>query len=401
MLGIAYLGRVISQMLACLLVLWQEKITRFWPMILAGLLLSCASQKTRCLRLAKRSRLADSDPEWAVVTAMASSSLPSVGDRTTRRHSTPARAPRYLWRMAASPFHPELQSLARWLPRGVGRLWLVKLLRRLPIPAAKLPEGMTVQVHALDAIAVRVIGKPSEGEARPVILWIHGGGYVIGAAKQDDMICARLAKRLDAIVVSIDYRLAPEHPFPTPLEDCFAAYEFVQREAALLGVDPARLVIAGQSAGGGLAAALTLLVHDRQRPPPKLQLLIYPMLDDRTVLRSVDDGPHRLWDSSSNRLGWTCYLGREPGSADVSDHAAPARRSDASGLPPTWIGVGTCDLFHDEDLAYAERLRAAGVPVTLEVVEGAFHAFDVLVPKAEVSRRFFDSQVHAIEAALS
>ncbi len=303
--------------------------------------------------------------------------------------------------MAASPFHPELQSLARWLPRGVGRLWLVKLLRRLPIPAAKLPEGMTVQVHALDAIAVRVIGKPSEGEARPVILWIHGGGYVIGAAKQDDMICARLAKRLDAIVVSIDYRLAPEHPFPTPLEDCFAAYEFVQREAALLGVDPARLVIAGQSAGGGLAAALTLLVHDRQRPPPKLQLLIYPMLDDRTVLRSVDDGPHRLWDSSSNRLGWTCYLGREPGSADVSDHAAPARRSDASGLPPTWIGVGTCDLFHDEDLAYAERLRAAGVPVTLEVVEGAFHAFDVLVPKAEVSRRFFDSQVHAIEAALS
>lgn len=305
--------------------------------------------------------------------------------------------------MGTDAFHPELRSVARWLPRGVGRPWLVKLVRRVPLPSARLPAGITLREVALEpssTVRVRVIG-PSGGEPRPVMLWIHGGGYVMGRAKQDDALCARFAKRLGVTVVSVDYRLAPELPFPGPLEDCFAAYDFVHREAASLGVDPARLVIAGQSAGGGLAAALTLLVHDRQRPAPKLQLLAYPMLDDRTVTREVDGRHHRLWDAKSNRYGWAAYLGRAGGSEGVSDHAAPARRSDLRGLPPAWIGVGTCDLFHDEDLAYAAQLRAAGVPTTLEVVEGAFHAFDAVVPKAKVSERFFDAQVAAIDEAIA
>ncbi len=305
--------------------------------------------------------------------------------------------------MNSPVFHPELRTAARWLPRGVGRPWLVKLARLMPMPSVPMPAGITVREVQLDAnqpLRGRVIGAPPDGSARPVMLWIHGGGYVIGTAKQDDGLCARFARRLGMTVVSVDYRLAPEHPFPAPLDDCFAAYEFIHREAASLGVDPSRLVIGGQSAGGGLAAALTLLVHDRKRPAPRLQLLVYPMLDDRTVERAIDGRAHRLWDQQSNRYGWTSYLAQAPGSPGITDLAAPARRVDFSGLPPAWIGVGSCDLFHDEDLAYAAALRDAGVTTTLEIVEGAFHGFDAALPKAAVSRRFFESYVAAIEKAL-
>lgn len=305
--------------------------------------------------------------------------------------------------MRNTAFHPELRSLARWLPRGVGRPWVVRVSRWLPAIGAPLPAGMSVDVRRVNAespVTVRIIRQAKQDRVRPVLLWIHGGGYIIGSARQDDLLCARFARRLGVTVVSVDYRLAPEHPFPTPLEDCFAAYEMVQRDAAELRLDPARLIIGGASAGGGLAAALALLVHDRSRPPPLLQLLVYPMLDDRTVLRSLDDRLVRLWDRTSNALGWRQYLGREPGTPDVSDHAAPARRVDLRGLPPAWIGVGTRDLFHDEDVAYAERLRAAGVSTELEIVDGAFHGFDLVLPRLAVSERFFSSQVAAIRGAL-
>lgn len=232
-------------------------------------------------------------------------------------------------------------------------------------------------------------------------MWIHGGGYVLGSAQQDDSLCARFAERLDVVVVSVDYRLAPEHPYPTPLEDCFAAFEFMHRHAGELGIDPARLVIGGQSAGGGLAAALTLLVHDRKRPAPALQLLVYPMLDDRTVLKNVDGRFHRMWDQKSNAYGWRSYLGRAPGSIGVTDHAAPARRKSFVGLPPAWIGVGTLDLFYDEDLAYAARLREAGVSTSVEIVEGAFHGFDAVMAKRPVSERFFEAQVAALETRIA
>ena len=302
-------------------------------------------------------------------------------------------------------FHPDLRAAARWLPRGLARAWLIPLLQRLPALSRPLPEGVTVTERALPGrggASVRVIGASLRDDvARPAVLWIHGGGYVMGRAKTDDAHCARLAKRLGATVLSVDYRLAPKHPFPTPLDDCLAAYELLLREAPSLGVDPARVVIGGMSAGGGLAAALVLRAHDRGLPPPALQLLVYPMLDDRTALREVDDRMHRLWNPASNRVGWSAYLGRAPGGDDVPDHAAPARRRDLSGLAPAWIGVGTADLFHDEDLAYAARLRDAGVPVSLEVVDGAFHGFDVVSPGAPVSRRFFDAQIAAIEGALA
>lgn len=297
-------------------------------------------------------------------------------------------------------WHPELKRAAFWLFRDPGAvgLWV---LRRLPTAASKVPAGVTVEELALPGghASVRIIRASARRAGQPVLLWIHGGGYVLGAARGDDRLCAAFAQRLDAVVVSVDYRLAPAHPYPAPLDDCFAAFEFVHANATALGVDSLKLVIGGASAGGGLAAALTLRVFDAQRPAPKLSLLVYPMLDDRTATRDFTGFEHRVWGPVANRTGWAAYLGHAPGGTDEPAHAAPARRVDVSGLPPTWVGVGTRDLFFDEDVAYARRLEAAGVSTTLEVVDGAFHGFDTLLPDAGVSRAFFDAQVRAITAA--
>jgi acetyl esterase/lipase len=162
------------------------------------------------------------------------------------------------------------------------------------------------------------------------------------------------------------------------------------------------VAIGGASAGGGLAAGLALLARDRGQVSPVFQLLTYPMLDDRTAARPVGDDRHfRLWNNEANRFGWRAYTGLEPGSPAVDPLAAPARHDDLSGLSPAWIGVGTLDLFHDEDLAYAERLRAAGVPCDVLVVEGAFHGFDSIRPDAEITRQFRAAQAKALAPALT
>lgn len=305
--------------------------------------------------------------------------------------------------MTSPPFHEDLRSAARWLPKGFSSPLLARILRALPVPSPKLPAGISRAVKPLDApgTSARIIGAPPDGKPRPALLWIHGGGYIIGAAATDDVLCARFAERLGITVVSVEYRLAPDHPYPAALDDCFAAFDLIHREAAELGIDPARVVIGGASAGGGLAAALALRVHDAGRPAPALQLLVYPMIDDRTVHRDVDGRWHRVWSAASNRLGWSSYLGHEPGIARVPAHAAAARREDLSGLPRAWVGVGDLDLFHDEDVAYAERLRGAGVHTELEIVEGAFHGFDLVLPGKPISQRFFEAQCAAIERALA
>ncbi|AEF34185.1 esterase/lipase [Mycolicibacter sinensis] len=224
----------------------------------------------------------------------------------------------------------------------------------------------------------------------PALLWIHGGGYVVGTAAQDDRLCRRFSDELGITVASVDYRLAPQHPYPAALEDCWAGLLLL---AGLAGVDPTRVAIGGASAGGGLAAALAQLAADRGDAQPVLQLLVYPMLDDRSAHLPADRC-YRLWNPRSNLFGWTSYLG----DADPQ-LAVPARRADLSGLAPAWIGVGTLDLFHDENLAYAERLRAAGVPCEVETVPGAFHGFDLLLTKAPVSRSFFASQCVSLRNA--
>ncbi|WP_218177199.1 alpha/beta hydrolase [Pseudomonas gingeri] len=275
-------------------------------------------------------------------------------------------------------------------------------MRYLPIPAVKLPKGINVHGYSIGgsrSVAVRVITPIEKGVPRPAILWLHGGGFVMGSAKQDDRTCARLADLLQAVVISVDYRLAPEHPYPAALEDCYAAYEYLHRAATSLHIDSSRIAVVGQSAGGGLAASLIQMIRDRGDPMPALQMLSYPMLDDKTVLKPVNDALHRLWDSSSNRFGWACYLAMAPGGVDVPDYAVPMRLKDLSKLAPAWIGVGTHDLFYDEDVKYAQRLEQAGVEVHLEIIEGAFHGFDLAAPNALISKRFFELQVAALAQA--
>jgi acetyl esterase/lipase len=245
---------------------------------------------------------------------------------------------------------------------------------------------------------IRLHRPPGVTEPRAALLWIHGGGYVIGTPAQDDPICQELCRELGIVVAAVSYRLAPQHPFPAPLDDCFAGLSWLEEQPF---VDSSRLAVGGASAGGGLAAGVALRAR-AQGIPLKLQLLVYPMLDDRTCLRTdIDESDFRLWNLRGNNFGWRSYLGKEPGASDIPPLAAPARYEDLKGLAPAWIGVGTCDLFHDEDVSYAERLQAAGVACDLEVVDGAFHGFDSVAPKAPVVRAFNASKVAALAAALA
>ncbi len=188
---------------------------------------------------------------------------------------------------------------------------------------------------------------------------------------------------------SVDYRLAPEHPFPAPLEDCLDAWTWLQDQAEVRGIDPARVAVGGQSAGGGLAASLVQRIHDEGGQQPAAQWLFCPMLDDRTAARTELDGAkHLLWNNKANRAGWGAYLGVQPGSASVPDGAVPSRRGDLSGLPAAWIGTGDIELFYDENRAYAEALTAAGVECELDTVAGAPHAFETVAGGANVSRAY-------------
>jgi acetyl esterase/lipase len=291
-------------------------------------------------------------------------------------------------------FHPDLAHAARLLPRTLITPLSLPLIRAgtklmglraaADVEVLTLPSGVRIHLHR----------PPGATGVGPGLVWIHGGGYVIGTAAQDDALCRRFARQLGVTVASVDYRLAPEHPYPAPVEDCYSALTWL---AGLPAVDSARVAIGGASAGGGLAAALALLARDRAEVAIAAQLLVYPMLDDRSgATAGLHDPNHRLWTQKSNEFGWSAYLG----DAD-RNVAVPARRDDLSGLPPTWIGVGTLDLFHTEDLAYAERLKAAGVPCDVVEIPGAFHGFDGVVAKAEVSQSFFASQVEFLRGALT
>jgi acetyl esterase/lipase len=249
--------------------------------------------------------------------------------------------------MTEQPFNPQLRA-ARFLPRTIitaRTLPTLRLLTKLT-GGARRPDAQIVSVDS--DVSVHVFRPASARPRTPALLWIHGGGMVLGDAAQDSRFCRRIAEQLNIVVVSVEYRLAPEHPFPTPLEDCYAALRWLARQA---DVDPARIAVGGASAGGGLAAALALLAKERGEIRPVLQLLSYPMLDDRTTTRTdIDPRSLRVWSPYSNRFGWSAYLGPATADGNVPPLAAPARYDDLSGLPPAWIGVGTNDLFHDEDV---------------------------------------------------
>jgi acetyl esterase/lipase len=233
------------------------------------------------------------------------------------------------------------------------------------------------------------------------VLNIHGGGFVIGNVGIDDGSCLGLVRALGVVIVSVDYRLAPEHPFPAGLEDCYAALEWTAKNAAELGLDPTRLAVHGLSAGGGLAAALALLTRDRGGPPLCFQFLGFPELDDRLdtpSMRAFVDTP--MWNRPNAIISWDAYLGAGvPGGPDVSAYAAPARATDLSGLPPAYVSVMEFDPLRDEGIAYALALLAAGVPTELHLFPGTFHGSGI-VAQAAVSQRESAEAKAVLAAAL-
>lgn len=251
------------------------------------------------------------------------------------------------------------------------------------IPGKRV-EGVERRVIRDGGLKLRVYVPPNPSGAG--LLWIHGGGLVLGAAAMDDTFCGETARDLGVTIVSVDYRLAPRHPFPAALDDAYAGWEWMLRHASEFGLDVSRLAVGGQSAGGGLAASLVQRLHD---DGVKLagQWLLCPMIDDRTAAdRARDADAHFVWNNRSNLVGWRSYLGAEPGAAELPPYAAAARRSNLTGLPPTWIYTSDVELFYDEDVEYARRLREAGVDVTLDVVSGVPHGFEAYAADTDLAR---------------
>lgn len=259
-------------------------------------------------------------------------------------------------------------------------------------------EGRTVPGAPGDPdVAIRVYRPLDASPASPAICFIHGGGMVIGDLDSEDAEAQRLCAELGAVVVSIGYRLAPEHPYPAQVDDCYAGLCWIAANSDELGIDPARILVYGGSAGGGLAIALALLSRDRIGPAVSFVMAPYPMLDDTNSTPSsheiTDVG---FWDRSANLEAWQWYLGG--GAAD--EYAAPARATDLTGLPPMFLDVGTVDLFRDEVITFAQRLMQAQVPCELQVHPGSFHASESVAPDAALSHRIQAARMAALRRAL-
>lgn len=311
-------------------------------------------------------------------------------------------------RPAISRVAADLRSPVLYLPFDLRSERALRVIRALSARAATpIAPGVVASERTVGGSAeapdTRVVLYEPPKRVRPsgALLWIHGGGMVMGRPEQFQSWSSTLAAELGILVVSVDYRLAPEHPFPEGLSDCFTALTWLHEQAAELGVDAERIAVGGDSAGGGLAAALCQSARDRGGPAVCFQLLNYPMLDDRTVLRADHEGRGDfIWTPDSNRFGWTAYLGHEPTPADAPDHAAPSRTADLADLPPAWIGVGDLDLFHDEDVDYATRLEAAGVACELHVEPGMFHGADNVLMNAPRMRAYRDRMKASLGEAI-
>ena len=279
---------------------------------------------------------------------------------------------------------------------------VAQLLGSMPTPP--LPDGMTVEdvaVPGLDGdpdLVVRLYRPANLAPDSPALYWIHGGGMILGSIEMDDANCAARAAELGCLVASVEYRLAPEHPFPAPMNDCYAGLSWLAAQAETLGIDAERIAIGGASAGGGLAAGLALMARDKGGPSIAFQLLVYPMLDHRnTTLSSHAITDDRVWNREANQAGWAAYLG---GSDPVSPYASPTIATDLSNLPPAYINVGEFDMFLDEDMAYAQALQRAGVATELHVYPGAFHGSNGFVAESPISKRWQADEIAALRAAL-
>lgn len=295
---------------------------------------------------------------------------------------------------------PQLDALLSLLgPRGFQEIEDLRARREryeevMTLAAGRAPDESRVARQdvtvrppsAGDDLTVRVYRPAGLVGSAPGVVYIHGGGMVMGSVAADDGFAATLSEDVGCVVASVGYGLAPENPGPGPVEDCYLALLWLHEHADDLDLDRSRLALFGSSAGGGLACGVALLARDRSGPRLSCQVLVYPMLDDRTALS--DGGPSDLgiWDHEANAEAWSHLLGESLGTDGVSPYVAPARATSLVGLPPTYIEVGELDLFLDEDLRLARRLADSGVPVTLHEVPGACHGFDQLAPSSDAAR---------------
>lgn len=302
-----------------------------------------------------------------------------------------------------TPFDPELAPVADAFRAAMPKMSVETLPEQrralaegipgMPVPDLTAGGKVTLEERVVPGpegapeITLLIL-RPSSGQGPwPAIYHTHGGGMIVGDRRTGVDMFVPYVVEIGAVVVSVEYRLAPEHPDPAPVEDCYAGLVWTAKNAAELDIDPERILIAGASAGGGLAAGTALLARDRGFPELTHQILLCPMLDDRMITPSsrmlVDTG---IWDAEDNAFGWTALLGDRRGGPDVSPYAAPARATDLSRLPRTFLDVGSAETFRDETIDYAQRLCQAGVSVDFHLWGGGFHGFDMMAPHAAISR---------------
>ncbi|MEU9117676.1 alpha/beta hydrolase [Streptomyces sp. NPDC048483] len=300
------------------------------------------------------------------------------------------------------PFDPELVDLLEAIGKDLPPALLPDMIPQLrQSRLVELPSDETMSLGGAFEVEDRTVPGPQgapdisllilrpagEPGPLPALYMMHGGGMIVGDRRSGALGFLELARELRTVVVSVEYRLAPEDPHPAPVEDCYAGLLWTAAHAADIGVDPGRIVVAGASAGGGLAAAVALMARDRGGPELAGQLLLCPMLDDRNdTPSSYQMAGLGVWDRTANNTGWTALLGEARGGPDVSPYAAPARAEDLSGLPPAFIDVGSAETFRDEDIAYAGRLWQVGGSAELHVWPGGFHGFTGMAPQAALSR---------------
>jgi acetyl esterase/lipase len=303
---------------------------------------------------------------------------------------------------AFAPFAPPAGSTPPAVGDVATRRAVLEPVFRHGDGAQPFPDDVTITDHEVtgfDGATIRArwyVRKDTSSEPGPAVLYAHGGGMIVGDIDMFDGLVSRYVSASGTSILSVDYRLAPEHPHPAPVEDVYAALGWLHEHAAELGVDPARIGVFGDSAGGGLAAAVSILARDRGGPPIAKQILVMPMLDDRTVTPDPQLAPFAVWTWDDNRTGWEALLGPAAGGPDTPAHAAPARVGDPSGLPPAYIEVGQLDIFRDEDLTYAMRLGRAGVPVEFHLHPGVPHEFDFIAFDSAAARRVIADRVRVL-----
>tara|TARA_B110000196_G_scaffold313751_1_gene320879 strand:- start:68 stop:1057 length:990 start_codon:yes stop_codon:yes gene_type:complete len=303
-----------------------------------------------------------------------------------------------------------LEELLKALPGGFNAIADIKERRNtvdslLRMMIAELPpiENVVMEDRNIPGpdgspeVGVRIYKPVDVSGSLPGMFFIHGGGMIMGFIEGENLKAAMLCETIQAVVVSVEYRLAPENPHPAPVQDCYEALVWMSKNATELGFDPDRLAIVGGSAGGGLAIATALMARDQEFPKLCFQMANYPMIDDRNETPSskeiTDVG---IWDREANLEAWDWYLGGKP----ADEYAAPARVKNLSDLPPTFIDVGEIDLFRDEDIEFATRLLQAGVTTELHVYPGAYHASEAFAPDAELSKQIWAKRIEALETSL-